>query len=213
MTPKYEFLGSDFSHTQTIVQEAVQVVLDVTCVSVGDTQREAKNDQRENSNGTNWQTRTNCSQNANELTQNTNDRREDSPHHSHFIIVSQKKNHHSSHHSSIMSLSYPDRRSLKVSRDRTARSRRSPQDSQDVLLFVRILFLYLKHGGERELLVDVKNVVRQCLHQNRRGDPEYVPLSLITLLKLQRAVGSHHWARTTHYYRRCRARSTTVGSG
>jgi hypothetical protein len=91
MTPKYEFLGSDFSHTQTIVQEAVQVVLDVTCVSVGDTQREAKNDQRENSNGTNWQTRTNCSQNANELTQNTNDRREDIPHHSHFIIVSQKK--------------------------------------------------------------------------------------------------------------------------
>jgi hypothetical protein len=157
----------------------------------------------------------NCSQNANELTQNTNDRREESHHRSHFIVVSRKENH-SSHHFSIMSLSHPNRPSIKVSRgsrDRNARSRRSPQDSQDVLLFVRILFLYLKHGGESELLVDVKNVVRQCLHQNRRGDPAYVPLSLITLLELQRAVGSHHWARTTHYYRRCRARSTAVGSG
>jgi hypothetical protein len=157
----------------------------------------------------------NCSQNANELTQNTNDRQAASHHHSHFIAVSHKENH-SSHHSAIMSLSNPDRRSIKVSRvsrDRNARSRRSPQDSQDVLLFVKILFLYLKHGGERELLVDVKSVVRKCLHQNRRGDPAYVPLSLITLLELQRAVGSHHWARTTHYYRRCRARSAAVGLG
>lgn len=114
-------------------------------------------------------------------------------------------------YTSKMSLGTTYQESSRVSRDRFVRSR-FPRRSHEVALFVKVLFLYLKHSGEPQLLADVKCVVRECLRQNRCGDPAYVPLSGMTLDRLYRAVGPRHWSRASFYYRSCRRARRDFGT-
>ena len=90
---------------------------------------------------------------------------------------------------------------------------------QGFLLFVKVYSLYLcqqlqdeKKNG-KQLLGKFKATVSKCTLENRKGNPDYMPLQTVVETKLRTALGDEHWTAAMHIFHiYCRQRRIRVDS-
>ena len=80
---------------------------------------------------------------------------------------------------------------------------------QGFLLFVKVYSLYLcqqlhhHHQDEKngkQLLCKFKATVSKCTMENRKGNPDYMPLQNVVETKLRSALGDEHWTCALHIF-------------
>ena len=61
------------------------------------------------------------------------------------------------------------------------------------LVFVKVIFLYIKSKKDRTLQRQVAAVISECTRRNRRGDPDYSPLQDAVEKHLRESLGLLHF--------------------
>ena len=92
--------------------------------------------------------------------------------------------------------------------------KRQLNHQQSFLLFVKVYSLYLCQvgGDEKKLLLrKFKAVVSKCTTENRKGNPEYMPLQQVVQKKLRNELGHVHWTTALYIFRvYCKQRQIQV---
>lgn len=82
---------------------------------------------------------------------------------------------------------------------------------QAFLLFIKILFRYLRCTRDRKLQRRVKALVRSITAESRLNDAEYMPLPSIMIILLQSEVGLIHWEKAEALFKTyCRSQRIRV---
>ena len=69
-------------------------------------------------------------------------------------------------------------------------------NSQELfLVFVKVIFVYIKTTKDRNLHRKAASVVSECTQGNRRGDPQYTPLQEAVEKRLRDSLGLIHFTR------------------
>lgn len=79
------------------------------------------------------------------------------------------------------------------------RSPRNLNERQELLIFVKVLFRFLKTGDDEFRLMQAKTVLAECTLRNRVGDADYKYLKHAVESRLRCIVGELYWARAKDY--------------
>jgi hypothetical protein len=72
-------------------------------------------------------------------------------------------------------------------------------EREELLMFIKILFRFLKENRDEYRLLQAKAIVAECTRRNRVGDGEFMHLKRAVEPRLRRIVGELYWARTRDY--------------
>jgi len=71
-------------------------------------------------------------------------------------------------------------------------------DQQTFLLFVKISLLYVGRTNDAQLKRAFRATISKCTYENRKGNPDYVPLQRTVETRLRKVLGEIHWNNATY---------------
>jgi len=84
-------------------------------------------------------------------------------------------------------------------------------DQQSFLLNMKICFLYVKRTKQKVLQSRIRALVNHCTIQNRKGNPDYIPLQGVVRRKLRALLGDDKWTKTRYIlHKYCEARKVVL---
>jgi len=94
----------------------------------------------------------------------------------------------------------PDQAPIKATRKPDNTYSRTLSEQEQFLVFVKILFLFIKKDGDENLLLQARAIVKTCIQRNRNDDPDYASLRESVQSQLRRTVGDPYWVRAKHSF-------------
>lgn len=89
------------------------------------------------------------------------------------------------------SLSYP------------SNSLREKKKRKDLIIFIRVLLDHLEK--ENPMLREIfRDAMKEIIHENRKGNPDYQPLAFSVQRRARSLVGEWHWSRVSRAINRCK---------